>query len=99
VAAEGSTATIQLAGELDLATADVFRERVHELLAAHTDVRRLVLDLGGLEFLDVTGLGAVLEARRKLASSGGTIALRRPRPMVLRMMSLLDLDTALEVEG
>jgi anti-anti-sigma factor len=97
-AAEGSTAVLSLAGELDLATADVFREHVQELLGSKAEVRRLVLDLGGLEFLDVTGLGAVLETRRKLASNGGSVALRRPRPMVVRMLSLLDLDNALDVE-
>ncbi|MDT7550687.1 MAG: anti-sigma factor antagonist [Actinomycetota bacterium] len=98
VADEGSTTVVALAGELDLATADVFRDHVKGLLGARTSPGRLVIDMGGLEFLDVTGLGAVLETRRKLVSKGGTIALRRPRPMVVRMLGLLDLETAFEVE-
>jgi anti-sigma B factor antagonist len=97
--AEDGTAVLELAGELDVATAELLRERIRDLLGHGTDVHRLVLDLAGLEFLDVTGLGALLEARRKLAALGGTLVLRRPRPMVLRMLSLLKLEDALRVEG
>jgi anti-anti-sigma factor len=58
-----------------------------------------VLDLAGLEFLDVTGLGALLEARRKLAAVGATLTLRRPRPMVVRMLTLLELDQAVHIDN
>ncbi|MCU1590335.1 MAG: anti-sigma factor antagonist [Frankiales bacterium] len=97
--AEGATTVLRLAGELDLATADLLRERVRELLGRGSAVRRLALDLAGLEFLDVTGLGALLEARRKLTELGGTLTLRRPRPMVVRMLNLLNLEEALLIEG
>lgn len=97
--ATDGTTVLRLAGELDVATADQLRERVGALLGKGTVIRQLVLDLAGLEFLDVTGLGAVLETRRKLAEAGATLTLRRPRPMVVRMLALLDLDEALHIEG
>ena len=96
---DGPTAVLRLAGELDLATADVLRAKVAGLLGKGSGLQRLVLDLGGLEFVDVTGLGALIDARRRLAPTGATVALRRPRPMVLRMLSLLDLEDALQVDG
>ena len=89
---------LRLAGELDLASADLLRERVFTLLGHGTALERLVLDLAGLEFLDVTGLGALLETRRKLAATGASLTLRRPRPMVVRMLALLELDEALQIE-
>ena len=95
---DGSTTVLRLAGELDLATADVLRERVGALSATRSGVRRLTLDLGGLEFLDVAGLGALLEAGRRMTERGASVSLRRPRPMVLRMLSLLSLEGALQVE-
>jgi anti-anti-sigma factor len=97
--AEGTTRVLRLAGELDLATADVLRAKVADLLAQGSGVHRLVLDLGGLEFLDVTGLGALLEARRRVSEIGGTVSLRRPRPMVRRILGLLELEDALQIEG
>ena len=66
----------------------------HALLGRGSHVTEVVLDLAGLEFLDVTGLGALLETRRKLAAAGATLTLRRPRPMVVRMLALLDLETS-----
>ena len=96
--ADGHTTVLRLAGELDLASADVLRERVRTLVGHGTALQSLVLDLAGLEFLDVTGLGALLEARRKLAAVGATLTLRRPRPMVVRMLTLLNLEEALQIE-
>ena len=96
---DGATTVLRLAGELDLATADLLRERVRALLGHGSSLDKLVLDLAGLEFLDVTGLGALLETRRKLAATGATLTLRRPRPMVVRMLTLLDLEKALQIDN
>ena len=96
---DGATTVLRLAGELDLASAEVLRERVRTLLGHGSAIELLVLDLAGLEFLDVTGLGALLEARRKLAATGATLTLRRPRPMVVRMLTLLNLEEALHIDG
>jgi anti-sigma B factor antagonist len=97
--ADGPKAVLRLAGELDLATADVLRERVREVVSGDGELRQLVFDIAGLEFMDVTGLGALLEARRKVAAVGGSVAIRRPRPMVVRMLTLLDLEDALQIDG
>lgn len=95
---DGDMTLVRLAGELDLATADQLREQVRSIVAAGSGVRRLVIDLAGLEFLDVTGLGTLLEAGRRMSEKGGTLVLRQPRRMVVRMLSLLSLDDALQVE-
>ena len=97
-AVDGTTTVLTLAGELDVATADVLRERIRRIIGRNTEARDLVLDMSELTFLDVPGLGAVLEARRRLADSGGSLVLRRPRPMVRRMVELLNLEEALHVE-
>ena len=96
---DGATTVLRLAGELDVATAEVLREQIRTLLGHGSVIELLVLDLAGLEFLDVTGLGALLEARRKLAATGATLTLRRPRPMVVRMLTLLNLEEALHIDG
>lgn len=92
----GPTTVLHVAGELDLATADRLREQVRGCIGP--EVERLVLDLAGVEFVDVTGLGVFVEAQRISARHGGTVVLRRPRPMVLRMLDLLELNDAFEVQ-
>jgi anti-sigma B factor antagonist len=95
---DGGTTVLHVAGELDLASADLLRAEVRALLGRDTVLDELVLDLAELQFLDVMGLGALLETRRKLAARGARLTLRRPRPMVVRMLTLLSLDEALHTE-
>ena len=95
--ATGPTTVLHLAGDLDLATAGQLRGQLREVLDKGA-VRRLVLDMAGLEFMDVTGLNVVVDAQRVVSGDGGTLALRSPRPMVLRMLKLLALDEVVPVE-
>lgn len=95
---EGPVTVLRLAGELDLATAGHLREHLRHALRQGSDLRHLVVDVAGLEFLDVTGLNALLEARPHLASVGARLSLRRPRPMVRRMLALLGLEHELRIE-
>ncbi len=96
--ATGATTVLQLAGDLDLATAGQLRGHLRDLLDKG-DVRRLVLDMAGLEFMDVTGLNVLVDAQRVVSDDGGTLALRSPRPMVMRMLKLLALDEVVPVES
>ena len=56
---------LDVAGELDLATAPALREAVAGLLAAG-EALTLVLELSGVSFLDSSGLGALLQARAEV---------------------------------
>lgn len=95
---DGPVTVLRLAGELDLATAGHLREHLHRALVQGASLRHLVVDVAGLEFLDVAGLNALLEAGPHLASTGATLSLRRPRPMVRRMLTLLGLEHELVIE-
>ena len=95
--AAGPTTVVHLAGDLDVATAGQLRGQLREVLDKGV-VRRLVLDMADLAFMDVTGLNVVVDAQRVVSDDGGTLALRSPRPVVLRMLTLLALDEVVPVE-
>src|SRR4029453_7806226 len=59
-------AIIHLVGELDLYNAPDVRTALLELCSEQPD--RLVVDLGGVGFIDSTALGVLIEARTKLAN-------------------------------
>jgi anti-sigma B factor antagonist len=90
------TIVLSLRGELDLTSAPVFER---ELRAAEsTGPRRVVIDLSGLEFMDSTGLRALLLAREHSQSDGHELALRRGPRQVQRVLELTKTAEAFEFE-
>lgn len=57
---DGGTRTLRVAGELDLASADILQEALAEALEAGEG--RLVLDLRRLTFIDSTGIAILISA-------------------------------------
>lgn len=71
---------IALAGELDLDGAGRVCEALQRAEAAK--VRRIVLDLSALEFIDSNGIRLILEADARARTDGGRLELiRGPRPV------------------
>ena len=66
VSASGESVVVKLAGELDLYNAEELRSALHD--AAAREPARLVIDLSGVEFIDSTALGVLVEARRRLVN-------------------------------
>lgn len=86
----GSTHVIGAAGELDAASAPALGRRLDAAIdAGHED---LLLDLTGLGFLDSTGLGVLLGAKRRLARAGGRLQIACAVPAVLRVFQTTRLD-------
>lgn len=79
--------TVVLHGQLDLVNAD----RVRDLLI-EADGASVVVDLHGLQFLDSSGIAALLEARRTVTDSGRRFALRGAQGIVLRALEVTGLS-------
>ncbi|MEB2528518.1 anti-anti-sigma factor [Kocuria rosea] len=80
---------VGLTGRLDLAEAPQVREVVAEIVAG--GVRRVVLDLGGIAFMDSSGLGALIGCLKIARHAGGDLRIARAGPrlqMVLELTSM-----------
>ena len=89
-------ARIDLVGEVDLANAPELRDRLLAMLHDH-DPDLLDVDLGGVTFLDCTGLGALIGARNAAVNAGRQLRVLHPQPFVRRILEvtgLLDVFTA-----
>ncbi len=76
----------RLEGELDLATAPQLKQAVHEQLAAGN---HLVLDLGTLQFVDSSGLEAILVSVKEAESLPGTLRISPSiPPQVHRLLEI-----------
>ena len=72
---DGVVATVTVTGELDITAARVLCHRLLEVASAQAE--RLVLDLGGLVFVDAAGVGALDDAH-KLLEARCPVIVRRP---------------------
>lgn len=86
----GDTATLQLAGELDVATAPSLRDHVVRLVSEGRS--NLVFDCAKLEFVDSTGLGVLIGARARCLAANGTVALEGVRPALHRLLVVTGID-------
>jgi stage II sporulation protein AA (anti-sigma F factor antagonist) len=80
------TLLLRLAGELDLAAGDGFRERVETALAA--GVRNVVLDMTDALFIDSSMLRELLRANTATLQAGGRLVLTEVQPAVQRLLAL-----------
>lgn len=86
---------VTVAGELDLLTIRVLREALDELVA--TGATDVVVDLSGLTFIDSSGLGTLVRAKRRLRVLRGSVALVCQEGPVLRLLALTGLRHVLRV--
>jgi anti-sigma B factor antagonist len=84
-------ALISLTGELDLSGAPPLEEEIGRL-SEQDGVRRVVLDLRELEFMDSSGLRTVALAERRLGAAGRELVLVRGRDTVQRVFSITRMD-------
>ncbi len=77
---------------LEAASAADFKQRI----GAHLDEprRMLVIELSAVDFIDSTGLGAILSLLKRAA---GALVLSGCRPPVLELLKLTRLDRALRI--
>lgn len=92
---EDSSTTLTLAGEVDPQTTEQLDQAVDGALEASAN---LVLDLGGVTFIDSAGLRSLIRAQRRTEQDGGSLVLRSPRPSTLRVLEITGLTDELTVE-
>ena len=90
-AIDGSTVTVFLTGDLDHHGATALREQVDALIHTHRP-KRLVLDFGGLSFMDSSGIGFVMGRYKRMTAHGGTLRVRSATPRMERVMRLAGLE-------
>ena len=63
------------------------------------NIRRLVLDLAGVTFIDSSGIGAVIELAGIATDQDCAFALRNPSARVQRVLGITGLQDAWEIES
>jgi anti-sigma B factor antagonist len=90
---EVETCLVKLAGELDFGSVPALDAAVHRLLS--DDLRRIVLDLADLEFMDSTGIQCLVELSRRSRAEGDPLRIVAPGGEVDRVLRLTGVRDAL----
>lgn len=95
--ARGAVGVLRVAEpRIDASVAIAFKDRFRDLTAAATG--DVILDLSRVDFLDSSGLGAVVAAR-KLLGPGRVLELAGLSPAVDKVMTLTRMDTVFPIHA
>ncbi|MEV1287760.1 STAS domain-containing protein [Micromonospora sp. NPDC049679] len=86
----GEYTVLEVGGEVDVYTAPRLRERLIEVVEG--GARKVVVDLGRVDFLDSTGLGVLVGALKRLRAGNGTFGLVCGKEPLLKIFRITALD-------
>ena len=88
---------VSFAGELDVSTADEFKEYLHKLI--DKGIRNIILDLESLDYIDSTGLVVIIGILKRIKVENKEIYIKSPRDNVKKIFSITGLDKIFKMEG
>ena len=91
----GTTASVAITGELDIATLPEFEQVVRSVRSP--DMERLVVDLRQVTFMDSMGIEQLLRLHTELAEAGAELLVVRGPHAVHRVFELTGLDRVLAI--
>jgi anti-sigma B factor antagonist len=93
----GEWTVVSVVGDVDLASTPRLRSTIAAVVRSRSP--RVVLDFGGVDFLDSSGLGVLLGALRRVRAADGVLRVVVAAPHVRRVFELTGLDTIFELYG
>ena len=87
ISTSADRAVVEVSGDVDVATAPDLLEAI---LAMHTaaDWQDVTVDLGGVAFMDSSGLATLVLARRRLAANRCRLRIDNARPGVVKVLEV-----------
>ena len=91
----GDATVVQIPGSrLDASVADSFKESVRELISGGE--RQIVIDFTSIEFMDSSGLGALVGVM-KVMGNGGSIEIANPNEAVMKVLRLTRMNKVFKI--
>ncbi len=94
-AEKGGTYTIAVTGEIDLYSSPDLRSAITK--AIPSAAAALHIDLGGVEYMDSSGVATLVEGLRTSMERNVAFVLLAPSPPVLKVLQLSRLDTVFTI--
>jgi anti-anti-sigma factor len=92
---DGTVSTVRVVGELDALSAPELRECF--ISCAHDGQDRVLVELAELDFIDSSGIEALLIGHQRLRAQGGQFLLKEPPPRLSAILEITGLDRTFTV--
>ena len=79
---------VTVTGSLNAPVVESFHTQFGEWFDSQPDVKQVVVDLGGVSFIDSLGLGALISVFKRVAERGGDMRLVRPQQAVKLVLEI-----------
>ena len=86
---------LALEGEIDLHESPAVREKINPLIDAKLPL--IVVDLGGVSYIDSSGLALFIESMQRVQAYGGKFALCGLKPTVRTIFEIARLDQVFQI--
>ena len=91
----GEVTVVHVGGEIDVYTAPVLRDHLDEHITQGR--HHLVVDLGGVSFMDSTGLGVLVGRLKLVRVENGTLRLVCSSERILKVFTITGLDKVFQI--
>jgi anti-anti-sigma factor len=88
----GATERVAIIGEVDLLSAGELERRLRRVVA-ESRCRTIVVDLGGLEFLDARGVSVLLASKRAAEEAGRDLHVTNAQGLPAKVLRLLGFES------
>lgn len=92
---DGKTLTIQIKGKFDFNLVQSFRQAYSELSSA---TEKVVIDLRETDYMDSSALGMLLNMKKTLGASVGSIQITNCRPQLKKILQISRFDKKFEID-
>ena len=93
---ENQVLTVYLKGELDHHAVSRIKDTI-DLQIINTPVKKLVLDMSEVTFMDSSGIGLIVGRYNRIRSIGGSMAIKNPGQSLLKILKMSGIDKLMKI--
>lgn len=91
----GSATVLSCTGDIDLTASPLLRQHIHQVQGEK--IEKLVIDLGGVPYMDSSGVATLVEAMQLSRKSGASLVLCAMQDKVRSIFEIARLDTVFTI--
>lgn len=89
-------ATVHCSGRITSATSDLLQKTIRALIP---EARHIVLDLGGVSYIDSSGIGTMVSVYLAASRAGGQLKVSNAQPRIRDLFEITKLQAVFENSG